>query len=647
MHEILLGNYDWGLVCLSIVIACCASYAALQLAGCTFIYKGFARVSWIVSGAVAMGIGIWAMHYIGMLAFRLPVPVLYNLPGVGLSLLAAIGSAAIALYVVSLASLSVGRLTLGSVAMGAGIFGMHYIGMAAMRLPADCTYNPFIVVLSGLIAIVVSGAALWIAFKLRQGIGQIRWMRLASAVIMGVAISAMHYTGMGAACFHRSAMMALSADDVSISGIAVQAIVAVTLIILALTVFAVVAARYVSRQAELLRNIQAEYRLFIEHNLASVCRTTLDGRILEANWMTLSVFGYRRLRDILGVNIATHFQDPEDRQRMLNALERQGALNGLEVRMKRTDGSPVWVLRNVSLTKNLETGNDEIIATAMDISGMKKTQDDLRLAKDAAEEANRTKDQFLAKMSHELRTPLNGILGMTTLALDSDLPAEIRSYIEDASMSANQLLKIINDVLDYSKIEARQLAFEDETFSLRQLLDDSIRTLSAQAELKRIYLRCKLLTPLPQFVVGDRGRLLQILLNLLGNAVKFTARGGVTMSVEATPAASGRVTLHINVTDTGVGIPADKLDLIFNAFVQADNSNARRFGGSGLGLTISSQLAAGMDGKIWAESVLGSGSTFHMVLELAVPDPAEDDPAALSRIGEFVRWNTQLIERSS
>jgi signal transduction histidine kinase len=229
-------------------------------------------------------------------------------------------------------------------------------------------------------------------------------------------------------------------------------------------------------------------------------------------------------------------------------------------------------------------------------------------------------------------------------------------------MSANQLLRIINDVLDYSKIEAQRLTFERQHFSLKQTLDDSIRTLSASAELKHIYLTCQPVTPLPEIVVGDRGRLLQILLNLLGNAVKFTDRGGVVMSVEATPfeelAQDGpsaaaripdtvlaarrafcafedpRMALHIKVSDTGVGIPSGKLDSIFNAFVQADNSDARRFGGSGLGLAISSQLAAGMNGKIWAESVLGVGSTFHVLLDLALPLDDVDDRIALSRVGD-------------
>lgn len=323
MQGAILGTYDPGLVCLSIVIAWCASYSALELAGCAFVYRGLARAVWIGGGAVAMGIGIWAMHYIGMLAFRLPVPVLYHLPGVGLSLSAAVASAAIALFLVSRSTLSIVRIGLGSLAMGTGIFGMHYIGMAAMRLPAQCCLNSWIVSLSGVIAVVVSGAALWITFRLRQDVGGFRWLRIAGAVIMGMGICAMHYTGMAAAHFYRAPMMAISIDDVSISAIAVEAIVVVTLVILGLTVIAVIAARYVSSQTELLRNTQAEYRIFVEHNLASVCRTSLEGRVLEANWMALNIFGYRRHKDILDVDITNHYEFPEDRHKILNALERR------------------------------------------------------------------------------------------------------------------------------------------------------------------------------------------------------------------------------------------------------------------------------------------------------------------------------------
>jgi two-component system, sensor histidine kinase and response regulator len=617
MPEALIrGSYSPGLVSLSVLIAFCASYAALELASSTTASKGNVRLLWMGGGAISMGIGIWAMHYIGMLAFRLPVPVLYNVPVVGLSLAAAIASAAVALFVVTRPKLSVPRLITGSLAMGTGVFAMHYIGMTAMRLPAHCSYNPWIVAASGLIAVVVSGAALRITFGLRHGVGQFRWLRVASAAIMGFAIAAMHYTGMAAACFRRSPSEGLSGSNISISDVATQGIVVVTFSILLLTILGVVASRYVSFQTELLRNTQAEHQLFMEHNLACVCRTSLDGHVLQANQMTLTTFGYLRPEDILGVNIQDHYWFPEDRDRIMSALKLSGLVNGIEVCMKRTDGKPVWILYNLLLHRNASGGQTEIISTAMDITGMKKIQEDFRSAKEAAEAASRAKSQFLANMSHELRTPLHGILAMTTLALDCDLPDDARVCLEDAKMAANGLAAIVNDVLDYSKIEDRPPTLAHESFSLQQMLDDSVRTFAASAELKRIDLTCNIETRIPEFVLGDSGRLRQILLNLLGNAIKFTDRGGVIMSVDTAPAAGHRVALHVRIADTGVGIPSENLASIFEAFVQADNSDTRRFGGTGLGLAISSRLAAAMNGKIYAESTLNAGSTFHLRLNL-------------------------------
>ncbi len=581
-----------------------------------------------------MGIGIWAMHYIGMLAFRLPVPVLYNIPVVGLSLLAAIGSAAIALYAVSGPAFGPLRLGTGSVAMGSGILAMHYIGMAAMRLPAHCQYSYLLVAASGLIAIAVSGAALWITHKLRQDVGKFRWLRIGSAVVMGSAIAAMHYTGMAAVCFRSAPFLRRSSLDVSISSLAVQGIGAVTLFILLLTVISVVATRYVTLQKELLKTTRADYQLVMEHNLACICRTSLEGFVLEANQMTLKTLGYEKRADILGVDIADHYCFPEDRFRIINALEEQGFVNGLEVCMKRTDGQVVWVLYNLALAPGSCEGSLEVAATAMDISAVKRTQEDLRLAKEAAEAANRAKSQFLANMSHELRTPLNGILGMTTLALYCDLEPEVRTYLKDSKMSADSLLQIVNDVLDFSKVEAKQLVLDVHPFGLQQTLDDAVRTVAASAQLKNIALALQVDNPLPDVVLGDSERLRQVLLNLLGNAIKFTGEGGVILRVETTGESDQQLSLHITISDTGVGIPADKLSSIFLAFAQADLSDTRRFGGTGLGLAICSQLLDCMGGKIWVESTVGRGSTFHVNVDLALPELTVESGRGLATVGK-------------
>src|ERR1700722_5934593 len=230
----LISSYNYGLVALSVLIAIFASYAALDFAGRVTAARGWTRAVWLLGGAGAMGTGIWSMHYIGMLAFILPIPVAYHWPTVLLSLFAAILASVIALYVVSRQKMGASQALAGSVLMGSGIAGMHYIGMAAMRLPAICQFNSFVVVLSVAFAVLISLAALWITFHFRDEKTGIGWRKMAGAVVMGAAIPVMHYTGMAAASFTSSGMPADLSHAVSISALGIAGIVAVTFIVLGL-----------------------------------------------------------------------------------------------------------------------------------------------------------------------------------------------------------------------------------------------------------------------------------------------------------------------------------------------------------------------------------------------------------------------------
>ena len=280
--------------------------------------------------------------------------------------------------------------------------------------------------------------------------------------------------------------------------------------------------------------------------------------------------------------------------------------------------------RDLELQQHRETLEEQVAHRTGELLAMNT---DLTVAKDAAEAASRAKGEFLANMSHEIRTPINGIMGMTELALDTELTTEQRDYLQLVKSSGESLLSVINDILDFSKVESGKLDLEMIEFNLYDCVGETMKTLALRAHQKELELAYDADPEVPSHLLGDPGRLRQILVNLVGNAIKFTQRGEVLVTVEKSSQNGGSVELHFKVKDTGIGIPPEKQGLLFKAFSQADSSTTRKYGGTGLGLAISVRLVELMGGKMWVDSSEGQGSTFHFTARFAI-SAAKFQPAS-------------------
>jgi two-component system, sensor histidine kinase and response regulator len=349
---------------------------------------------------------------------------------------------------------------------------------------------------------------------------------------------------------------------------------------------------------------------------------TLEGKLIECNRPALEAVGAQP-EDWLDRPFweIGAWSSPEDRKRVRENMER--AAEGEVVRLEASANvglRPMISDITFGPLRDQQGTVANIIGHGVDITARKQAEAELLKAKEAAESANRAKSEFLANMSHEIRTPMNGIIGLTEVLLDTSLDAEQREYLTLVQQSAASLLTIVNDILDVSKIEAGKLRLHESEFDPRELLLDTLKGVKVSADAKGLGLEYRADPDIPALVRGDPGRLRQVLINLVGNAIKFTEHGQVSVSIERWP--DSLDALHFAVRDTGIGIPAEKQALIFEAFTQVDGSFTRKFGGTGLGLTIASHLVQMMQGRIWVESKEGRGSTFHFTARLeAVANP--------------------------
>ncbi len=577
----MIGSYTPYLVILSYVVAAFGSYTGLSLAS---EYKKAQtpalKKTMLITGAAAMGCAIWSMHFIGMLAYNMDMPMSYNEGLTALSFAIALGIAFGFFRIASSVDLPVYKQAAGALLMGTAICGMHYTGMAAMEMKsADLRYLPGLFALSALVAVGASGAALWI-FSCLERFADLRQqglLRAVAALVMGAAICGMHYTGMKAAVLVPNIEMCvapLSAGDIAKDGNEAIFIALMTGAIMGI--------------AMSLRIFKSG-RAFFTGQANDV---SFPIRILTVALISTVVF-------VIVMASGWEFQES-----IINGF--MGATptaDGVSLPMERIEMMMVIVAPAI------------VIAWVSTILGLRKWRDDLLAVKKQSDQANAAKSDFLANMSHEMRTPMNGIIGLSQLLMSGKTYPEQEELIRAIVKSGESLLYLLNDILDLSKMEAGELTLEEAPFNLKESLKtvvDLLAPLASQKGLTLNYNYCELAMP---FVIGDALRINQVVTNLVGNAIKFTEQGHVTISVSAEVSFDASVSNYtITVEDTGIGISEDVQGKLFKKFVQGDASSSRKFGGTGLGLAITRMLVTKMRGTVGVQSAAGKGSTFRVEL---------------------------------
>ena len=615
----LIGSYSYALVALSVLIATFASYAALDLAGRVTAAGGWTRAVWLLGGAGAMGTGIWSMHYIGMLAFILPIPVAYHWPTVLLSLLAAILASVIALYVVSREKMGASRAVAGSVLMGAGIASMHYIGMAAMRLPAVCHFNSLLVVLSVVFAVLISLAALWITFHFRDEKTGIGSEKLAGAVVMGAAIPVMHYTGMAAASFTPSSVPVDLSHAASISTVGTAGIAAVTVIVLGLALLTSwVDRRFAAQTLEL----QEEKLQRSESYLAEAQRLTQTGswawRVAGGDALHLSeewyrIYGFDPEEGLSAWEKRVQRIHPEDRAKWQRAIDRAiGEKSDYEVefRILLPDGTVKYVHTVGHPVLNASGDLVQFVGSSMDISASKRAEEALRQAQTDIAYVSRltTMGELTASLAHEVNQPITAASTNANACLRwlaGDTP-----NIEEARAAAMRIVKDAKraaEVISRTRLLFKKGTPQREPMDVNEVIREMIVLLRSEAMRYNVSVRTELAADLPQ-VMGDRVQLQQVLMNLMINGIEAMKEVDGTRELAIKSQGEENKQILVSLSDTGVGLPPQQTEEIFNAFFTTKPQ------GTGMGLRISRSIVESHGGRLWAAENSPRGASFCFTL---------------------------------
>jgi PAS domain S-box-containing protein len=624
------GSYDYRLVTLSVVMAVCAAYAALDLAGRTTASRGRVRLVWLAGGAAAMGLGIWSMHYIGMLAFVLPVPVLYDWPTVLVSLFAAIFASGVALLVVSRSRMGWGHALAGSAIMGSGIATMHYIGMAAMRLPAMCHYDSLLVVLSVIVAIGMSLVALWLSFHLREHAKTTWPKKCASAVVMGVAVAAMHYTGMAAASFTPSTMAPDLSHAVQVSPLGIAGISSVTLLVLGLVSISSLVDRRFSDQIAALEESELLHRelekVFDELKKSEDRLRVLIETIPALAWTSLadgsSDFVNRRWLEYTGIPLeqmqgagTTPPFHPEDIDKHLDkwrsALATGEAFEN-EARVRRAGDGEYrrFLIRGLPLRD--EKGNIvKWYGTMTDIEDGKRAEEALRKANADLAHITRvtTMGEFVASIAHEVSQPLSAVVTNAEACLH--WLAGSAPNIEKACEAVGRVVRDgrhAGEVIARIRALCRKSGVKRQRLDMNEAIEEVLALTQGEVRTKRVALRTDLATRLPP-VLGDRVQLQQVVLNLIMNGIEAMS------SVQDRPRELVIRTQEgeddqvvVTVQDSGIGLDPEITEQIFDAFYTTKGE------GMGMGLSISRSIVQDHGGRLSGTTNDGPGATFQFTL---------------------------------